>query len=80
MRNDDVNAAMLVVAKNLSEQLGYIDLGLTVLDASRSWFWANRLIAATSKEPVRVVSHKYILPLWEDEIDENRHALGKSPS
>ena len=70
MSNDEVNAAMLVVAKNLAEQLGYIDLGCSVIDASRNWFWGNRFISVTSDKPVRVIACKYILPLWEDEIEE----------
>lgn len=72
IKKDEVNAAMLIVAKQLAEKNGYIDLGCNIIDAKRSWFWANRFIAETSNEPVRICSCKYILPVWEDEIENKR--------
>ena len=67
-KNGMVNAAMLIVAKQVAEEHGYIQTGFGNIDARRDWFWANRFIGATSPEPVVVTSATYILPLWEDEL------------
>lgn len=63
-----VNEAMLIVAEEVANKLGYIDTGKTVITGKRDWFWGNRVAAADKQ----IVSCKYILPQWEGERDDRK--------
>lgn len=63
---------MLIVAEQVAKENSYIEVSKHIVDASRDWFWGNKAMAKMSKSPVQIVSCKYILPIFEDEKDEDR--------
>lgn len=67
---------MLMIAGQLAKEYGYIDLGQYDLDGVRSSFWGNRALAiertVNGCTPVIVKACKYILPIWEDELDRSK--------
>ena len=67
-----VNEAMIKVAENEAKKYGYIEVSKDVLDAKQDSFWGNKVIGYTSKTPVIITTCKYILPVFEDEKEENK--------
>lgn len=63
---------MLIVAEQVAKEQGYIEVSKHVIDASRSSFWGNVALSATSKTPVLVSSCKYILPMFEEDKDPKK--------
>lgn len=66
------NQAMLIVAEQTAKALGYIEVSKHSLNALRDRFWGNRAIATMSDKPVVITACKYILPIFEEEKDENK--------
>ncbi len=63
---------MLIVAEQVAKEYGYIEVSKYEINALRDWFWGNKAIGLGSEKPVTVASCKYILPIFEDEKDENK--------
>lgn len=66
------NQAMLIVAEQVAQENGYIEVSKHIIDASRDWFWGNRAAAQLSGKPIKTEACKYILPIFEGEKDENK--------
>lgn len=66
------NQAMLIVAEQVAKEQGYIEVSKNDLNALQDRFWGNRAIGAVTNKPVVITTCKYILPLFEEDKDENK--------
>lgn len=73
-----VNEAMLVVAKKLASEWGYIEVSTFNINAIKDSFWGNQAIglqAYYEKKPEVIVSAcKYIYPLFDFEQEKGQRA------
>lgn len=65
-----VNEAMLQVAKDFAKNNGYIEVSNHVIDAKTDSFWGNKVLGYESKTPILVNACKYIIPVWEDDLEQ----------
>ena len=66
------NQAMLIVAEQVAKENGYIEVSKHIIDASRDWFWGNKVLSVMAGKPLMITACKYILPMFEDEKDESK--------
>lgn len=69
----DANTAMLIVAEQVAREHGYIEVGKRTINALRDWFWGNRVAGLKQfPEPLVIQSVKYIQPIFEEDLDDNK--------
>lgn len=70
----EVNEAMLIVAEEVAQELGYIEVRKNIIHGERDSFWGNQYLAKSRSTPLVVKSCMYILPQWEGEKNENKRS------
>lgn len=63
---------MLKVAEQVAQEHGYIEIENKPMNAAKDSFWGNVALASISQKPIVIRTVKYILPVFEGELDEKK--------